>query len=112
MPTNKTTKTEQIDPKILEILGLQDVFDFTYSEYSTLLKEKMIQSRMSKSSISTERAELLTKEFKRIKNKEGAFKVKKGKINLKNFKSPLKEIHKLNCYLEKFLVIILNYYQK
>ena len=81
MPINKGTKTEQIDPRVLEILGLQDVFDFTYAEYLTLLKGKMAEARMTKSSISTERSELLTKEYKRVKNKEGSFKVKKKKIS-------------------------------
>lgn len=81
MPINKGTKTEQIDPRVLEILGLQDVFDFTYAEYLTLLKGKMAEARMAKSSISTERSDLLTKEYKRVKNKEGQFKVKKKKIS-------------------------------
>lgn len=59
---------EEIDERILAILGIQDVFDFTYEEYATLLKEKAMSARMAQGSMSTESIELVTDEFKRVKN--------------------------------------------
>jgi len=73
---------EQVDERILSILGLQDAFDFTYEEYLTLLKEKMVAGRMAKQSMPTESVELVTDEYKRIKGKSGKFKVKSKKINI------------------------------
>lgn len=75
--------SEQIDPRILEVLGLQDVFDLTYEEYLTELKQKMVEGRMNNSSMSTEDVELVTNEYKRVKGKTGKFKVKKIKIDPK-----------------------------
>ena len=73
---------EQIDERILAILGLQDAFDFTYEEYLTLLKEKAVGARMTQQGMTTESAELITDEFKRVKGKTGKFKVKAKKINI------------------------------
>jgi hypothetical protein len=73
---------EEIDPQILAILGLQDVFDLTYEEYSSLLKEASIRERMSGSQMTTENIELITDEYKRVKGKTGAFKVKQKKISI------------------------------
>ena len=75
--------SEEINPKVLQILGLTDVFDFTYEEYLTLLKEKMVAGRMSNSSIPTEDVEAVTDEYKRVKGKTGKFKIKKTKIDSK-----------------------------
>ena len=39
---------ERIDPEILRAnLGLDDVVDLDYSEYKTLLKERLVQNRMN-----------------------------------------------------------------
>jgi hypothetical protein len=73
---------EEIDPQILAILGLQDVFDLTYEEYSSLLKEASIRGRMGGSQMTTESIELITDEYKRVKGKTGAFKVKQKKISI------------------------------
>lgn len=73
---------EEIDERILAILGIQDVFDFTYEEYATLLKEKAMSARMAQGSMSTESIELVTDEFKRVKNKTGRFKVKAKKVDI------------------------------
>jgi len=71
---------ETIDERILRLLGLDDVFDIDYGTYKTLLRERLAAARMSKSKIPAEEDELLRNEFKRIRGKEGRFKVKKKKI--------------------------------
>lgn len=73
---------EDIDPQILSILGLEEVFDLTYEEYASLLKEAAVKGRMSGSQMTTESVELVTDEFKRVKNKTGRFKVKSKKIDI------------------------------
>ena len=73
---------EEIDSQILSIIGLEDVFDFTYEEYATLLKEAAVRGRMSSSQMTTEAVELVTNELKRVRGKTGRFKVKRGKINI------------------------------
>lgn len=73
---------EEIDERILRLLGLEEVFDIDYGTYLTLLKEKMIAARMTQQQLSTEESELLTDEFKRIKGKVGRFTIKKKKINV------------------------------
>jgi len=73
---------EQIDERVLAILGLQDAFDFTYEEYLTLLKEKAVSARMTQQGMPTESVELITDELKRVKGKTGKFKVKAKKVNI------------------------------
>ncbi len=71
---------ENIDRSILELLGLEDVVDFTYSEYKTLLREKIIAGRMpGQSGMSNEDVETLTDEFKRVKSNTGVFVIKTNK---------------------------------
>ena len=87
---------EEIDERILRLLGLEEVFDIDYSTYLTLLRDKMVAGRMSSSKLATEETELLTNEFKRVKRKVGRFTVKKkvldnqnsSPIRAKNFISP------------------------
>ena len=84
---------EDIDERILRLLGIEDVFDIDYATYKTLLKEKMMDlARMSGSEIPTEEAELITNEFKRVKGREGRFKVIKKKLSVGDIRksSPLK----------------------
>ena len=73
---------EDIDSQILSILGLEDVFDLTYEEYETLLREAAAKGRMSGTQMSTESIELVTEEFKRVKGKTGKFKVKPKKVDI------------------------------
>ena len=73
---------EDIDSQILSILGLEDVFDLTYEEYASLLKEASVKGRMPGSQMTTESVELVTEEFKRVKNKTGRFKVKPKKVDI------------------------------
>ncbi len=84
VPTGKRKEDlveEKIDETILSLLGLTDVFDFTYEEYLSLLKEKMAAQRMQGGGDSGE-AELITNEYKRVKGKTGRFKVKAKKVNV------------------------------
>jgi len=85
MPVSNPTET--IDPRILRLIGLEDVFDLDYETYLTLLKEVMVKSRMTKTAIPTEEIELVTNEYKRVKNKRdsGRFQVKKKKITAASF---------------------------
>jgi GH24 family phage-related lysozyme (muramidase) len=76
---------EEIDERILRILGLEDVFDIDYETYISLLKEKLISSRMTDSKLFAEEDELIREEFKRVKGKVGRFKPKrKTKIDVSN----------------------------
>lgn len=84
---NSSNVTENIDERVLRLLGLQDVFDLDYDTYLLLLKEEMVKGRMPKSRIPTEEVEVLTSEYKRVKSKRGLgrFKVKKRKISTQSF---------------------------
>ena len=77
--------SEQIDERILALLGLEDAIDIDYATYKTLLRERMIEGRMADSKMPTEETEILTEEFKRVKGNTGRFKVKKQKINFESF---------------------------
>lgn len=77
---------EQIDERILRLLGLEDVFDIDYDTYKTLLKEKLAAARLPNSKIPAEEDELIREEFKRVKQKSGKrFKVTKKKISTNKF---------------------------
>ena len=82
---------EDIDPRILVMLGLEFTKDIDYGTYKTLLKEKMIAGRMTESQMPTEEIELITDEFKRIKGSEGRFVIKGQKINFDSFVGKAKE---------------------
>lgn len=75
---------EQIDERILKLLGLQDVFDLDYGTYLSLLKERLVTISMGDNKIPREEQILLQEEFKRVKGKVGRFKVKSKKINAEN----------------------------
>ena len=73
---------EEIDERILTLIGQEDVTDIDYGTYKSLLREKMMVGRMTDSELATEETELLTNEFKRIKGKTGRFKVRKKKLSV------------------------------
>ena len=77
--------TEEIDERILRILGLEDAVGLDYATYKSLLREKMMAGRMSGTEMASEETELLTDEFKRVKRNTGRFKVKTNKINFNSF---------------------------
>jgi hypothetical protein len=76
---------EDIDPRILKLLGIEDTTGLDYSDYKSLLKEKMAADRMSGNKGDSGDAELLTNEYKRIKGSTGKFKVKSQKIKAQSF---------------------------
>lgn len=76
---------DEIDERILALLGLENINDIDYATYKTLLREKMMEGRMSGTEMPTEETELLTNEFRRVKSASGRFKVKKKKINTGSF---------------------------
>jgi len=86
---------EEIDERILNLLGLDDTFDIDYKTYMTLLKERMAAARMTDSQIPTEESELITEEFKRVKRKTGRFKIKTKKISVQDFQKSVVKPSKL-----------------
>ena len=77
--------SEEIDERILRLLGLEDAVDLDYATYKSLLREKMMAGRMAGATMASEETELLTDEFKRVKRNTGRFKVKTNKINFNSF---------------------------
>ena len=75
---------ENIDSRILRLLGLEDVFDLDYSTYATLLKEKLIEVTKGSKGVPHEEVELLHNEFKRVRTKEGRFAPKSKKVKVGN----------------------------
>lgn len=80
---------EEIDPKILELLGIKDTFDFDYGDYKTLLREKMTELDMKSAQSASKGGDtkklsdsqgLLIDEFKRVKRSTGKFKLKSKKV--------------------------------
>ena len=86
---------EEIDERILNLLGLDDTFDIDYKTYMTLLKERMASARMAKSQIPTEESEIITEEFRRVKRKTGRFKIKTKKISVQDFQKSVVKPSKL-----------------
>ena len=82
---------EEIDERILNILGLDDAVGIDYGTYKTLLKEKMVAGRMTDSQMPTEEVELLTNEYKRVKSETGRFKIRKKKISVESFTEELQK---------------------
>ena len=76
---------ENIDETILRLLGLEDIYDLDYDEYKSLLKEAMTIGRMNSTKMASSETEKLTDEYKRIKRKEGRFKVKGKKVKTSSF---------------------------
>ena len=76
---------EDIDPRILKLLGIEDTTGLDYSDYKTLLKEKMTADRMSGQDVDSGDAELISNEFKRVKGSTGKFKVNGQKIKTESF---------------------------
>jgi GH24 family phage-related lysozyme (muramidase) len=76
--------SEEVDERILKLLGLDEVFDIDYSTYMTLLREKMAEARMVDKKLSTKETMMIDEEYKRVKGKVGRFKLKKKKISSEN----------------------------
>lgn len=76
---------EEIDERILRILGLEDTFDIDYATYRSLLKEQSVLISTGNSKLPREEEIIIIEEFKRIKNKIGRFKIKKKTISADAF---------------------------
>lgn len=80
---------ENIDPRVLELLGLQDIFDLDYGDYKTLLIGKLNENDLLSSKgkgLETDDVTLLREELLRVKKKRsGRFKVSTKKINTNKF---------------------------
>jgi hypothetical protein len=74
--------SEQIDERILRLLGLEDVFDLDYDTYMTLLREVMVKGA---NKLPQEELALLANERKRIRGREGRFNPTPQKITVDNF---------------------------
>ena len=70
---------EQIDERILRLLGLEDVFDLDYDTYRTLLREAMVKGA---NKLPQEELELLANERKRIRGIEGRLSPTPRKITV------------------------------
>ena len=76
---------EDVDDRILKLLGIDNVFDIDYATYLSLLRERMAAARMTGNNIPTEEVELLTNEWKRVKGKVGRFRIKRKTVNTGGF---------------------------
>ena len=95
MPT-ASTKTEQIDERILRILGLNpEEVEMDYLTYLNALRESLVKG--AKSGLPEEELALLANERSRIRSKKGRFKAKtkKVKINNNNLNSAIKAKRKM-----------------
>lgn len=73
----------------------------SYEEYSRHLKEALIAARLTKSKFSTEEAEILTEEYKRVKNKKGRFVINPKKERRSSSPIPRLNQKKLPGTVEK-----------
>ena len=95
MPT-ANIKKEQVDERILRILGLNpEEVEMDYITYHNALRESLVKG--AKSGLPEEELALIANERSRIRNKKGRFQVKtkKVKINNNNLNSPIKEKRKM-----------------
>ena len=83
-------KTETISIRILKLLNLENEFEMSYAEYGRRIKETLATGIIIKSKITAEEADLLIKEYGRIKNKKGRFNIKSKKETLKKLPEPKK----------------------
>ena len=89
--TDENLVEEEIDPKILEALGIKDVFDFDYGDYKTLIREKIAEFEMKAAQQqektdkkTTDSHRLLIDEFKRVRRSSGKFKLKSKGVKAEN----------------------------
>jgi hypothetical protein len=78
-------RIEIIDERILKLLKLEDEFEMSYGEYIRHLREALVAASLTKSIYSSEEAEMLRDEFKRVgtnkSNDRFTIKVKKFTVN-------------------------------
>ena len=83
---SKPAKQDDIDPRILELLGIEDYeAELDYEDYAVLLKEAMVKRTISGSEEQEGDTEILKKELKRARSSSGKFKPKKKTVKASNF---------------------------
>ena len=81
-----SAKQDDIDPRILELLGIEDYeAELDYEDYAVLLKEAMVKRTISGSEEKEGDTELLKGELKRARSSSGKFKPKKKTVKASNF---------------------------
>ena len=84
MPT-ASIKKEQIDERILRILGLeQQEVEMDYLTYYNSLREAISKGAFDKGKLPEEELALLANERKRVRSKKGRFKLKTKKVKINN----------------------------
>ena len=79
---------ENIDERILRLLGLEDVFDIDYDTYMTLLREAIAKGSFGDNKLPDEELAVLANERKRVRSKTGRFKIKNKKVKVEIQKEP------------------------
>jgi len=86
MATTQTNVNKEVNQGILrDYLGIVDGSDIDFGTYKTLIREKIAAARMGDSNVDSGDAEVLTKEFKRIKRIEIPESQEQSKIDAKKF---------------------------
>ena len=81
-----SAKQDDIDPRILELLGIEDYeAELDYEDYAVLLKEAMVKRTIGGSEEKEGDTELLKGELKRARSSSGKFKPKKKTVKASNF---------------------------
>jgi muramidase (phage lysozyme) len=80
---------EEIDPDLLKLIGMEDVSEGDYEDYSDLISQRLLEGSWANGKkISKKHLKILQKEFNRVKDKVGKFKLKKsGRINATNVRA-------------------------
>ena len=81
-----SAKQDDIDPRILEILGIEDYeAELDYEDYLVLLKEAMVKRSFGDGKLDDEDLAKIANERKRVRGKVGKFKPKKKTVKASNF---------------------------
>lgn len=97
---------EIVDERIIDLLGIGQLFDIDAGEYFTLLGERIQRSAFGSDKLSPEDLALLSNEKKRVRGERGSLKIVRKKITAESFrkKSSVENIDKINLGNQKVLV--------
>lgn len=73
--------SEEVDERILRMLGLEQVFDIDYGTFLSLLKEKLVQVSAGRGNLARDEEILLREEFQNVKGKVGRFKIRRKRVS-------------------------------
>ena len=83
---SKPAGQDDIDPRILELLGIEDYeAELDYEDYLVLLKEAMVKGSFGDSKLADEDLAKIANERRRVRGKSGKFKPKKKTVKASNF---------------------------